>query len=78
MALYSAASNALRLATSALAPALDSPALGYSPPCMVISAGHSATFVGSCNTHPLIGGQRLYPFSCDSHAPTMAGAIWVQ
>ncbi len=39
--------------------ALNSPAIGYSPSCMIISAGQSATFVGSFNTHPLVGGQYM-------------------
>ena len=37
--------------------ARDSPALGYSPKCLIISAGQSATFVGNFSVHPLVPGE---------------------
>jgi plastocyanin len=87
--------------------ALESPALGYSPACMTITAGQSVTFVGSFSTHPLAPGEfqgnrgtlptpierrtsgqedavftfsspGLYPYYCESHAPTMVGVIRVR
>ena len=36
---------------------LGSPALGYSPNCMIIAAGQSAKWVGNFDTHPLVGGE---------------------
>jgi plastocyanin len=36
--------------------ALNSPALGYSPACIIISAGQSVSFVGNFATHPLVPG----------------------
>ena len=37
--------------------AMGSPALGYSPMCLIISAGQSATFVGNFSVHPLVPGE---------------------
>ena len=39
--------------------ALGSPAVGYSPNCITVAAGQSVTFVGSFNSHPLVGGEYL-------------------
>lgn len=36
---------------------LGSPALGYTPQCMIISVGQSAKWVGNFSTHPLVGGE---------------------
>lgn len=36
--------------------ALNSPAFGYSPACITISAGQSVTFVGNFANHPLVPG----------------------
>ena len=37
--------------------ALGSPALGYSPNCLIISAGQTVTWVGNFSVHPLVGGE---------------------
>lgn len=37
---------------------LGSSAVGYAPPCMIVSAGQTVTFVGNYGTHPLAPGEQ--------------------